>query len=165
MKRERGGALIESVMMMPVILGLLIGTIELARVFYTYYALEKVMVTVARYLGTQQGVNFCDPQDPAVLAAENYSLTGDPTSSDNPVIPGLTPTMFQIAVERYDPVAGTLAPCDCSATGCDASQGGLPPNFIQVSLVDGYNVHPLFWGFTVDAFPLRPTVTVPYGGT
>jgi hypothetical protein len=162
---KKGGALIESVMMMPLILSLLIGTIELARVFYTYYTLEKVMADLARYIGTQQGVNFCDPADPSILAAENYALTGSTDSSDNPVVPNLTPAMFQILVERYDPAAQAMVPCDCSAAGCDASQGGRPPDYIQVSLTDGYSVHPFFWGFTIDPFPLRPAVTVPYGGT
>jgi hypothetical protein len=163
--KQRGGALIESVMMMPLLLSLLIGTVELARVFYTYYTLEKVMYDLARYLGTQQGVNFCDPADASITAAENYALTGSTLSAQDPVVPGLTPAMFQIAIERYDPAAGAMTPCDCSSTGCDASQGGLPPNYIQVSLTDGYSVRPFFWGFTIDPFPLRPTVLVPYGGT
>jgi hypothetical protein len=163
--KQRGGALIESVMMMPLLLSLLIGTVELARVFYTYYTLEKVMYDLARYLGTQQGVNFCDPADASITAAENYALTGSTLSAQDPVVPGLTPAMFQIAIERYDPAAQAMIPCDCSATGCDASQGGLPPNYIQVSLTDGYSVRPFFWGFTIDPFPLRPTVLVPYGGT
>jgi hypothetical protein len=163
--KQRGGALIESVMMMPLLLSLLIGTVELARVFYTYYTLEKVMYDLARYLGTQQGVNFCDPADASITAAENYALTGSTLSAQDPVVPGLTPAMFQIAIERYDPASQAMIPCDCSATGCDASQGGLPPNYIQVSLTDGYSVRPFFWGFTIDPFPLRPTVLVPYGGT
>jgi hypothetical protein len=165
MKNRKGGALIESVLMLPVLLSLLIGTVELARVFYTYTTLEKVMYDVARYIGTQQGVNFCNPGDPNITAAENYALTGSTDTSQDPVVPGLTPAMFQIAVERYDPAAQAMVPCDCSATGCDASQGGLPPDYIQVSLTDGYSVQPFFWGFTIDPFPLRPSVTVPYGGT
>jgi TadE-like protein len=165
MNGRKGGALLESVTLLPLLLSLMIGTVELARVFYTYYTLEKVMYDLARYIGTQQGVNFCDPADPSITAAENYALTGDTASAQDPVVPGVTPAMFQIAIERYDPVAQTMTPCDCSAAGCDASQGGQPPNYIQVSLTDGYSVQPFFWGFTIDPFPLRPTVTVPYGGT
>jgi hypothetical protein len=163
--KRKGGALLESVLMVPLLLSLLIGTIELARVFYTYYTLEKVMYDLARYIGTQQGVNFCNPGDPSIVAAENYVLTGSTDTANDPVVPGLTPAMFQIATERYDPAAQVMTPCDCSATGCDASQGALPPDFIQVSLTDGYSVQPFFWGFTIDPFPLRPSVTVPYGGT
>jgi hypothetical protein len=162
---SRGAALVEAAMVLPILLALLVGTVELARVTYTYYMLQKMMYNLARYIGTQQGVNFCDSQDPAVQAAINYALTGNTDSSDNPIVVGLTPGMFQVRVERYDPVGQTLVACECSAQGCDASQGGLPPGFIVVSLTDGYLVRPVFWGFSVNPFPLRPSVRVPYGGT
>jgi hypothetical protein len=152
-------------MFLPIVLALLIGTVELARVTYTYYMLQKLMFNLARYLGTQQGVNFCDDQDPAVLAAINYALTGNTDSAENPIVPGLMPGMFQVRMERYDPNAQQMVVCDCSAAGCDPSQGGLPPGFIVVSLTDGYLVHPVFWGFSLDPFPLRPTVRLPYAGT
>jgi hypothetical protein len=163
--KQRGSALMESVLILPIILALLLGTVSLGRIAYTYYMLEKLMFNLARYLGTQQGVNFCDPQDPTVLAAINYALTGDPTSANDPIVSGLTPSMFEIIAEQYDPVAQQIVQCDCSAAGCDASQGGLPPGFIVVSLTEGYPVAPIFWGFSIDPFPLRPTVRVPYGGT
>jgi hypothetical protein len=127
--------------------------------------LEKIMFNLARYLGTQQGVNFCDTQDASIQAAMNYALTGTTDSSDNSIITGLTPAMFQIRIERYDPNSQQLVICDCSAAGCDASQGGLPPGFIVVSLANGYQVSPVFWGFAVDPFVLRPMVRVPYAGT
>ncbi len=165
MKRRRGSALLETALFVPILIGLLLGTVELARVTYTYYMLQKLMFNAARYLGTQQGVNFCDSQDPAVLAAINYAITGTTESAENPIIPGLTPSMFQVRVERYNPVAQEVASCECSAQGCDASQGGSPPGFIVVSLTDGYMVRPVFWGFSVSPFPLRPSVRVPYGGT
>jgi len=165
MNRRRGGALLETAIFLPIILALLIGTVELARVTYTYYMLQKMMLNLARYLGTQQGVNFCDSQDATVQAAINYALTGATDSADNPFIPGLTPAMFQVSTERFDPSGQQLTACECSAAGCDAAQGGLPPGFIVVSLTNGYPVRPLFWGFTAEMFPLRPSVRVPYGGT
>jgi len=73
--------------------------------------------------------------------------------------------MFQVRIERFDPSSQQLMICDCSSGGCDASQGGLPPGFIVVSLPNGYTVSPVFWGFSVDPFPLRPSVRVPYAGT
>ncbi len=164
-KRESGGVLMEAVMFIPIVVALLVGTVELAEITYTYHSLEKVLAGMARYLATQQGVNFCDDNDPAIVAAKNFALTGQTDSADNPSVNGLTPSMLQVRAERYDPVAQQLTVCDCSATGCDASQGGLPPDFIVVSLTNGYMVHPVFWGFQVDPFPLRPTLRVPYGGT
>jgi len=162
---RRGGALLETALFLPIILALLMGTVELARVTYTYYMLERLMYTVARYIGTQQGVNFCDDQDLTVQAGINYALTGTTESADNPVVPGLTPAMFQIRIERYDTAGQQLVACDCSPAGCDPSQGGLSPAFIVVSLANGFPVHPVFWGFSVDPFPLRPSVRVPYAGT
>ena len=152
-------------MFMPILLSLLVGTVELARITYTYYMLEKVMFNLARFVGTQQGVNFCDNQDATVQAAINYALTGTTDSSDNPVIAGLTPGMFQIRIERYNPNSQQLVICDCTAAGCDTSQGGSPPGFIVVSLPNGYQVSPVFWGFAIDPFPIRPSVRVPYAGT
>ena len=163
-KRRRGGALLEAALFIPVILALLLGTVELGRVIYTYYMLQKVMVDLARYVGTQQGVNFCDSGDPTVQSSIDFALTGTSDSSENPIVPGLIPAMIQLRAERYDPTTGQLNVCDCSTTGCDTSQGGLPPDFIVVSL-SGYQVHPLFWGFAVDPFQLSPGVRVPYGGT
>jgi hypothetical protein len=165
MRRRRGGALLETVLFVPVLLALLIGTVELGRIAYTYYMLEKLMFNLARYIGTQQGVNFCDSEDAIVQAAFDYALTGQTDSADNPIIPGLAPSMFQVRIERYDPVSQQLLVCDCTASGCDAAQGGLPPGFIVVSLANGYPVQPVFWGFQADPFPLRPEVRVPYEGT
>lgn len=163
--RTRGSAILESVLLLPVLIALLVGTVELARITYTYMMLQKVMYSLARYLGTQQGVNFCDAADTTVQSALNYALTGTTESSDNPVVPRLTPSMFQLRIERYDPTGDQINVCDCSSTGCDPTQGGQPPGFLVVSLTDGYMVHPVFWGFSIDAFPLRPTVRVPYAGT
>lgn len=165
MNPRRGSSLLEAALVAPIVLALLIGTVELGRIVYTYVMLEKVMLGLARYLGTQQGVNFCDSQDPTVQAAINYAVTGSGGSLDSAVVPGLTPDMFQIQIQRYDPNAQQLVPCDCSAAGCDAGQGGLPPGFIVVSLTDGYTVNPIFWDFRLNSFALRPSVKVPYGGT
>jgi hypothetical protein len=161
---RRGGILVETALLLPVVMALLIGTVELGRVIYTYYMMQKIMFTLARYLGTQQGVNFCDPGDPNVQAALNYAISGDTSTSQNPLVAGLVPAMFQIGIERLDPITQQIIPCDCSSTGCDASVGGLPPDFIVVTLVN-FNVQPVFWGFTVTPFPLSPSVRVPYGGT
>ena len=125
----------------------------------------KTLAGLARYLGTQQGVNFCNGADPILTAAINNALTGTTDASGSPAIAGLTPDMIQVSIEHYDPMTQQLSPCACCAPGCDASQGGIPPGYIVVSLANGYTVQPLFWGFTINPFPLQPSVTVPYGGT
>jgi hypothetical protein len=114
----KGGALIGSVMMMPLLLSLLIGTVELARVF-TYYTLEKVMYDRPATLARSRALIFASA-GPSITAAENARLLVPPIRA-NPWFP-TSPAMFQIAIERYDPRA-SHGPCDCSATGCDASRG------------------------------------------
>ena len=52
--------MLETAMYLPILVALLTGIIELARVSYTYYTLHKILYAVGRYVGTQQGVNFCD---------------------------------------------------------------------------------------------------------
>ncbi len=162
---RRGAAALEAALFIPIILALFIGMEELGRVTYTYYMLQKTLAGLARYLGTQQGVNFCNAEDPTMQAAINNFLTGTSDGSGAPVVTGLTPGMVQVAIERYDATGQTLIPCDCSAAGCDTSQGGTAPGYLVVSLANGYMVRPLFWGFSVNPFPLVPSVTVPYGGT
>lgn len=165
MTRRRGGALVETALVLPLLLALMIGTVELARITYTYVMLQKMMYNLARYLGTAQGINFCDAEDPGVQTAINLALTGSPESPDNPLVRGVTPGMFQVRAERYDRNANQVQACDCSASGCDVAQGGGAPGFIVVSLSEGYTVTPMFWGFAAPPFQLRPTVRVPYGGT
>lgn len=161
---RRGGVLVETALVLPIMLALLVGTVNLGQLAYTYSMLQKTVYTLARFLGTRQGVNFCDAGDPNIQAAIDYALTGSTDSAESPIIPGLTASNFAIRAERYDPTSGQLTVCDCSATGCDASQGGLPPDFLVVTLAN-YRVQPFFWGFVSPPFSLRPSVRVPYGGT
>jgi hypothetical protein len=165
LRSKRGSAILESALFVPIIFALFIGMEELARVTYNYYMLQKTLSGLARYLGTQQGVNFCNGADPILTSAINNALTGTTDASGAPVIAGLTPDMIQVSIEQYDPVSQQLSPCACGAPGCDPSQGGIAPGYIVVSLAGGYTVQPLFWGFSINPFPLQPSVTVPYGGT
>ncbi len=164
MNRRRGSTLLETVMFAPVLIVLLLGMTEMARVIYTYYTLQKMMYTLARYVGTQQGVNFCNDADPAVVAAKNLALTGS-TDGGNALVSGVTSDLVAIRIERYSPDGNSIAQCDCSSTGCDAAQGGLPPDFVVAEIPNGFSVRPLFFKLTVDPFLLKPHVRVPYGGT
>lgn len=163
--RRSGAALLETAMFVPALLLLLVGVTELARVAYTYYTLEKMMFTAARFVGTQQGVNFCDSNDTTVLSAKNLAITGTPDASGPALVPNLTADLIDVRPERYDAINQSLNQCDCSVNGCDASAGGLPPDFIVVDLPDGYSVKPVFPQFSITPFLLRPRVRVPYGGT
>ncbi len=166
---RRGGALLETAMYMPILILLFVGMVEIARITYTYYAIQRVLSGLARYVGTHQAVNFCDDNDPSVIAAKNFALTGtadgDASSAGGLIVRGLTSDQVRVRLERYDTNSQQLVECDCSQTGCDASVGGLAPDYIVVYLPNGYTVRPVIPGVAVDPFQLRPRVRVPYGGT
>ena len=164
-ERRRGSAALETVMVLPFLLVLLLGTVEIAKITYTYYTLHKMLYSLARYLGTQQGTNFCDPSDPNIVAAKNFALTGTADASGTAIVSNLTADMIGIRAERLNAQAGTLSECDCSASGCDASTGGLPPDFIAVSIPNGYEVTPHIFLLSANPIPLKPEIRIPYGGT
>jgi len=163
--KQAGGALLETAMIAPVLLLLLLGMVELARIAYTYHTLQKILYTLARYSGTQQGVNFCDDTDSTVIAAKNFAITGTLDGSADPLVRGLAVDLLRVRVERLDAASGSFGECDCSITGCDTTNGGRAPDFIVADIPEGYAVRPVFYGLTVDPFLLRPRVRIPYGGT
>ena len=164
MRRRRGNSLLETAMFVPVLMLLLVGMIEFARVTYTYYTLHKTLYTLARYLGTRQGANLCDEGDAEVAAAKEYALTGATDGTAESFFPGLTTDMIQVRVERATADSG-IGECECSVTGCDAGAGGRPPDFIVVSIPDGYSMRLSFPYIAGETILLRPTVRVPFGGT
>lgn len=163
--RENGQAALEAAIFVPVLILLLLGTIEFGRLAYTYYTLNKMMYTAARYAGTQQGVNFCDDADASITAAKGLALTGTADSSGDPLIANLSADMIAIRAERVSATSGDIQQCDCTATGCDASQGGLPPDFIVVSIPQGYPFLLRIPGLPTDPIQLHPSIRIPYSGT
>jgi hypothetical protein len=159
MSKRQGSALLEAAMLTPVIVLLLTGMVTLARITYTYYTLRKTVYSIARYAGTQQGVNFCDASDPTVAAAINFGMTGTTDASEPVFVTGLTADMFQITPEQVD------GPCACGAPGCDPAQGGRAPDFIVVSMPNGYQAPVRIFGLNLDPVLLKPEVKLPYGGT
>jgi hypothetical protein len=156
--------MLEAAMLIPVMLVLLMGMIEMARVTWTYYQLQKTMYQLARYAGTRQGINFCTDGDAELTSAINWALTGTTDASTEPKFANLDATSIEIRVEREDE-EGNVVECDCSATGCDPSAGGRNPGWIVVSIPNGYPVIPRIPGLPQDQILLRPQVRVPFGGT
>ena len=165
MRRRSGNTILETALWIPFIMLLLMGMVNLGRLAYTYYTLHKILYNLARYLGTQQGVNFCDSTDATMAAAEAYAISGTTDEGAPPILANLTPDMLQITIQRNDPTTQTLNTCDCTATGCDASQGGLPPDVIVVSLTEGYPFQPNIPLLPLNPILLKPQVEIPYGGT
>ena len=161
--RRKGGALIETAMFLPLLFLLLVGMTELAKLTYVYYTLHKTLYTLARYLGTQQGVNLCDPEDATVVAAKSYAINGTLDDSAESTLANLTSSMIEVRVERYD--GNELGECACSVEGCDTGSGGRAPDFIVVSIPDGYSFRPAIPYMTNETILFRPRVRVPFGGT
>jgi hypothetical protein len=70
--------------------------------------------------------------------------------------------MISVTTECIDPATGLPGPCD--ASGCDGAAGAHRPDYVVVTIPDGYRVQPRIPFILLDPFQLRPTVAVPYGG-
>jgi hypothetical protein len=162
---RRGSSLIEGALFIPFVILLLLGMMELGRITYTYYQLQKIMYAFARYAGTQQGINFCEPSSEVFNQAITLARTGTSDSGAESVVLGLQAADFRVRIERYNASTDALEECDCSSNGCDTAQGGGAPNFIAVDLVNGYSVVPRIPFIPQDPIILRPRVRVPFGGT
>ena len=164
MRRGRNGSMtIELAMWLPVIFLLLAGIIQFGKITYIYYSLEKTVNTVASYLAVQSGVNFCpDAGDPAVAAAIQFALTGTTDGSGPTAITDLTPDMITVTTQCIDPV--TLAPGDCAVSGCGTPVGAQRPDFLLVTIPNGYMIQPRIPYLLVDPIPLKPRAMVAYQG-
>ena len=164
MRRRRSGSMaIELALWLPVMFLLIGGLIQFGKITYIYYSLQKTMNTVASLLAVQNGVNFCpDAGDPLIAAAIQFALTGTTDGSGTPAITGLTPDMITVTTQCIDPVTLTLG--DCVVAGCGTPVGAQRPDFITVSMPNGYIVQPRIPYILVDPIPLRPKAVVAYGG-
>ena len=121
------------------------------------------MNTVASYLAVQNGVNFCpDAGDPTITAAIQFRLTGTTDGSGTTAITGLTPDMITVTAQCLDPVTLTLG--DCAVSGCGTPVGAQRPDFITVSMPNGYIIQPRIPYILVDPIPLKPQAVMAYGG-
>ena len=162
-RRRRGAVIFESAMWIPIMVLLLMGMVELGRVTYTYYSLHKMLYTIARLVGTGSGTNFCSDQN-NVQDTISFALNGGNVDGQT-IIQALQANQIAVRVERYEAATGELAVCECSVTGCDTEAGGRPPDYVVVSIPDGYPMRLAIPGLNLDPIPLRPQVRVPYGGT
>jgi hypothetical protein len=162
--RPRGTALIESALWIPILMGLFVGMVQLARVSFTYYTLHKVLYNLARSAGTASGLNFC-ADDGSLDQIKAFALAGIPGDTTTTILPNLTAEQIELRIERVSPDTGTLDECDCSSSGCDTSSGGQPPDFVVASIPDGYPITLTFVGLALEPIPLRAQVRVPFGGS
>jgi Flp pilus assembly pilin Flp len=120
-KRQRGVAAVELGLLLGVLVTLAFGVSELGRAVYQYNAIAKGVRDAARYL-TQETPNT------AVANAENLVVYGSPTSTGQPVAPGLTTAMV-IVCDRIS--------CPSTHDSGGASSPGNGVNWVTVT-VTGY---------------------------
>lgn len=163
---QSGGLLLETILWIPVLVMLFMGTVEFTRLTYTYYTLQKILYNLARYAGTQNGINFCDENDTTLATAKAMAITGTPDGSGPALLPNLEAGQITIRLERYSAESGALIECACeaSAYGCDAAQGAASPDYIVATFPEGYPITLRLPGLSNEPIPLRPQVRLPFGG-
>ena len=160
---RRGNMVLEVAMWMPVLLLLIVGVIQFGKITYLYYTLRKIEYTIARSVSIGSGVNFCPGAgDPIIQGAIDFAVTGTSDGSGTPLVWNLTPDMISVTTECIDPATGLPGPCDTS--GCDGAAGAHRPDYVVVTIPDGYRVQPRIPFILLESFQLKPTVAVPYGG-
>ncbi|HUA60091.1 MAG TPA: hypothetical protein VML19_15130 [Verrucomicrobiae bacterium] len=165
MRRRCGGNMIlESALWIPVMTILVVFVIQFGKITYTYYALRNSLYTTGQYLSTQNTVNFCDlAGDPTIQAAINLGVTGTADASAPPLISNLTPDLVAVNIECIDPT-NPAVPGPCSAP-CGGLGPGPHPDYVVVTIPNGYSVTPRMLYLTLSPILLSPVVTVPFRGT
>ncbi len=165
-RSRRGGALLETALWIPLLVLFFMGTVEFTRATYSYYTLKKVLYNLARYVGTQQGVNFCSDADATIQAAKMMALTGNADGSGERLLPGLEPEQITVRIERYSPETGALAECSCDAAGggCDAAQGAQGPDYVVATVPEGWSFPIRLGGIISEPILFRAQVKLPFGG-
>ena len=147
-------------MWMPVLMLLISGLVQFGRITYLNYVLQKIVYTAARTLSVSQNLNFCDPADPVAQAVLANAVT-DPATSQ-PLVSNLTGDMLVATTQCYD-ANGALGACDVSA--CAGLTGAQRPDFVTVAIPGGYSFPLRIPFIQLDPVLLRPSITVPFGGT
>jgi Flp pilus assembly protein TadG len=159
-RRARGNMAIEAAIFIPILLLLIVGTVQIGKLAYLDYTLRKIVYAAARQVAVQQSVNFCDiAGDATVQTAINFALND---SSGTPIVSNLT--TLQITTQCTDPnnVGGAMVPCDTS--NCDGLTVAARPDYVTVSIPGGYPVNVLIPFLSPIPVTLNPAVTVPFGG-
>lgn len=163
---ERGQAAVELAIQIPLMLVILFGCVQIARIFYVYHTLQKALRGGGALLTRSVNVNYCDPADAALADARNFMVFGNLQGEGAPVVQGLTPDMIQILPERIVTGTTTLTDCLCTpeADGCDVSSGGRSPDFVVVNLRGGFPLPLPFPYVNLGTIKLKVSVRMPVTG-
>jgi Flp pilus assembly protein TadG len=151
---------VEAALFIPILVLLIVGMVQFGKITYQYYVLKKILYGAARQLSLQQGVNFCDlANDATAQAAIQFALND---STGTLIIPNLTPAMLQITTACGVSGDPTAPPGPCDTAGCPTINAR--PDFVMVSIPEGYQVRPRIPVVDLPPILLRPSVTIPFGG-
>jgi TadE-like protein len=157
---------VELVVQIPLIIVILFGTVEVARVFYVYHTLQKSLRGGAALLARSSNILYCDSNDLTLMDARNFMVYGNLQGQGAPVVQGLTPDLIQILPERG--VTGTTGVVSCFCTedadSCDTASGGRAPDFIVVNLGSGFPLPIPFPFVDLGTINLRVSVRMPVTG-
>jgi len=163
---QRGQAVVELAFQIPLMVALLFGGVQIARVFYVYHTLQKALRGGAGMLARSVNVDYCDSADAALADARNFIVFGNLQGEGTPVVQGLTTDMIQILPERGVAAATSVTECLCAqdADSCDVSSGGRVPDFVVVNLGSGFPLPVPFPYVNLGTINLRVSVRMPVTG-
>ena len=156
----------ELVLQIPLILALMFGGLEIARVFYVYHTLQKALRGGAGLLARSANVDYCDSNDVTLMDVRNFIVYGNLQGQGIPVVQGLTPDLIQILPERNLAGSPPVTACICTqdAQSCDVSLGGRAPDFVVVNLGNGYPLLLSLPYVSLGAISLKVSVRMPVTG-
>jgi len=168
---QRGQAVVELAFQIPLMLLLLFGGFQIARIFYTYHTLQKALRGGAGFVARSTNVNYCAIEDATLAAARNFVVFGNlpPGTTPTPVVPGLTTDMIQILPERGVAESTAVTPCTCGNArddpeSCDVLSGGRAPDFVVVNLGSGFPLTVPFPFVNLGTINLNVSVRMPVTG-
>jgi hypothetical protein len=162
--RCRGSALLESLLLVPILVLLFIGAMEFGKLTLTYYQLHKALRAGARMAALLRGADFCSSEDVQLTAVKNFIVFG-PDAAAEPVVRNLTVEQVLLLPERADAENATVGSCECGGgAGCSLADGGRAPDYVVAEIDGGYEFQLRIPFRTPEPILLRPRVRVPFGG-
>jgi hypothetical protein len=151
---------IEAALFIPVLVLLIVGMVQIGKVTYVYYTVQKIVYAAARQVSVQQGVNFCDLANDANAQAAMRLALND--AGGTPILPDLTADMLQVTPLCVPAGDQGAAPGPCDSGGCPVISRR--PDFVTVSIPNGYLVRVRLPFLDVQPISLRPMAMLPFGG-
>lgn len=122
--RQRGVAMVELAIILPLLLAICFAITEFGRAIYTYNTLAKSVRDAARYLSMQ-----ATKDTTAWNTAKNLVVFGNPAGNGSPLVPGLN--------------ASKVAICDASNCAANLNQGSNPVINTVTVTITGYQFTPI----------------------